>query len=187
MDSLKTKYANMINLYNAEKQINDNHEEINILLQTKLAKVTLEFGRNHVEHKRREKHWSDAVQTRTNAIEDMNLTIKKLNAKIALLESKNIDILFNTYNAAVGGETTLYYLKLNNGNYKIGVTIKSVSERYKGSNNFTILFEKKITHARTIEAKIKRDFKHLLVSEYDNETKTVGSEIFSTDILGLDK
>jgi len=98
--------------------------------------------------------------------------------------------LYNYFEAVDGGETTLYYLKLNNKfgetRYKIGVTLQDVKTRYKGINHpFIILYEKKLTHANAIEKKVLQEFSHLITDE--SLLGTTGSEILKEDVLSLDK
>ena len=98
--------------------------------------------------------------------------------------------LYDYFNAVEGGETTLYYLKLNNKfsevRYKIGVTLQDVKTRYKGINHpFIVLYEKKLTHANTIEKQILQEFQHLVTDE--SLLGTTGCEILKEDVLKLDK
>lgn len=99
--------------------------------------------------------------------------------------------LYNYFNAIEGGETTFYYLKLKNKfgeiRYKFGITLSSVNEIYskKHKNDFEILYEKKLTHARSIELQIKQEFNHLITDE--SLIGTNGTEILKEDLLKLDK
>lgn len=99
--------------------------------------------------------------------------------------------LYDYFNAIEGGETTFYYLKLKNKfgeiRYKFGITFSSVYERYKKEyhNDFEILYEKKLIHAKTIESKIKKEFSHLITNE--SLIGTNGTEILKEDLLKLDK
>lgn len=99
--------------------------------------------------------------------------------------------LYDYFNAIEGGETTFYYLKLKNQfgeiRYKFGITFSSVYERYKKEyhNDFEILYEKKLIHAKTIENKIKKQFSHLITNE--SLIGTNGTEILKEDLLKLDK
>ncbi len=96
--------------------------------------------------------------------------------------------LYSYFGAIEGGETTLYYLKLKNKfeeiRYKIGVTINNVSQRYPNKFNYEILYEKKLTHANTIEKEIKKEFFHVITDE--SLLGTDGSEIFKEDVLKMD-
>lgn len=93
-------------------------------------------------------------------------------------------------NAEEGGETTFYYLKLKNkfgeDRFKIGVTIGSVKKRYgsKYLNQFEVLYEKKLTHAKSIEKEIKNMFNKHITDE--SLIGTTGTEIFNIDILEMD-
>lgn len=98
--------------------------------------------------------------------------------------------LYDYFEAIEGGETTLYYLKLNNKfgeiRYKVGVTLQTVKARYNGINHpFVVLYEKKLTHANTIEKQILKEFNYLVTDE--SLLGTNGSEIFKEDVLRLDK
>lgn len=98
--------------------------------------------------------------------------------------------LYDYFGAIEGGETTLYYLKLNNkfdeSRYKVGVTLQNVKARYNGINHpFVVLYEKKLTHANTIEKQILKEFNYLVTDE--SLLGTNGSEIFKEDVLKLDK
>ena len=103
-------------------------------------------------------------------------------------EALNNSPLVNYFGAIEGGETILYYLKLKNKfgetRYKIGVTLNSVEKRYSGRSDYKILYEKKLTHANTIEKKILKKFNHLITDESLLDTN--GTEIFKEDILKLD-
>ena len=98
--------------------------------------------------------------------------------------------VFNSFNPIEGGETTLYYLRLvfkGKKYYKIGITFHSVQDRYKG-NDFKIidkiLYEKKLTHAKTIEQQIINYFKeHSFPLAILSSGQT---EIFDIDVLKLD-
>lgn len=98
--------------------------------------------------------------------------------------------LYNYFKAIEGGETTFYYLKLQNKfgerRYKFGVTLSSVKDRYanKYHSEFEILYEKKLTHARSIETQIKQEFAHLITDE--SLIGTTGTEIVKEDILKMD-
>lgn len=123
------------------------------------------------------------------------LMIQEKKTLLSTPPEKRIDLfekalLENYFNAVEGGETTLYYLKLKNKfgeiRYKIGVTLNDVKTRYKGQEHqFIILYEKKLTHANTIEKKILNEFKHLITDEC--LLGTYGNEIFKEDVLKLDK
>lgn len=98
--------------------------------------------------------------------------------------------VFNSFNPIEGGETTLYYLRLvfkGKRYYKIGVTINSVSSRYKTTDfKFIdkILYEKKITHANTIEQQIIKRFKE---QAFPLAILSSGqTEMFDVDVLQLD-
>ena len=89
-----------------------------------------------------------------------------------------------------GGNTTLYYLKTTNKRgqirYKVGITKRDLKKRYgrKNSIKYEILMEKRIIRAKSVEKKIKREFKSSVTNEKLLGTK--GTEIFSNDILDLD-
>ncbi len=108
----------------------------------------------------------------------------KENRKYALQNSP----LTNYFNAKEGGETILYYLKLKNKfgktRYKVGVTLNNVQKRYSNQYKYEILYEKKLTHANTIEKNILKEFSHLITDE--SLLGTNGTEIFNEDILRLD-
>jgi len=102
---------------------------------------------------------------------------------------KSLDVLEN-FNPVEGGETTLYYLRLlfrGVRYYKIGVTLKSVNERYSPKDfQFIdkVLYEKKLTHANTIEQKIKTKYRSNI---FPLAILSSGhSEVFDRDILDLD-
>ena len=82
-------------------------------------------------------------------------------------------------------DNILYYLKLPNGHYKVGITSSSVSKRYSGIYGYKVLLERRAVNARQVEGKIKQTFKHLVVGE-DKHLNTKGTEIFSEDVLKLD-
>lgn len=108
------------------------------------------------------------------------------------ITSKNISLnTLNSFNPVEGGETTLYYLRLlfkGRKYYKIGVTLSSVNERYKSKDfNYIdkILYDKKITHANTIEKQILQNYKHHL---FPLAILSSGhTEVFDIDVLELDK
>jgi len=98
--------------------------------------------------------------------------------------------ILNAFNLIEGGETTLYYLRLvfkGKRYYKIGITFHNVRERYN-KNDFKIidkiLYEKKLTHAKTIEQKIINHFKKYIFPL--SILSSGDSEIFDVDILQLD-
>ena len=101
----------------------------------------------------------------------------------------NISVLDN-YNPIEGGETSLYYLRLRfkgKAYYKVGVTLRDVKSRYtKKDLQFIekIIYEKKLTHANTIEQKILKDYQN---SIFPLAILSSGhSEVFDYDVLGLD-
>ena len=98
--------------------------------------------------------------------------------------------VFSFFNAIEGGETTLYYLRLlykEKRYYKIGVTLNSVRSRYKTVDfKFIdkILYEKKVTHANTIEQQIIKKFReHAFPLAILSSGQT---EVFDYDILQMD-
>jgi hypothetical protein len=98
--------------------------------------------------------------------------------------------ILDVFNPVEGGETTLYYLRLvfrDKYYYKVGITFNSVRDRYNNSDfKFIdkILYEKKLTHARTIEQDIISHFKD---SIFPLAILSSGeSEIFDEDVLRLD-
>lgn len=105
------------------------------------------------------------------------------------MRNKQNDV-FKSFDPIEGGETTLYYLRLvfkEKRYYKIGVTLNSVSSRYKTTDfKFIdkILYEKKITHANTIEQQIIKRFKeHAFPLAILSSGQT---EMFDVDVLCLD-
>lgn len=104
-------------------------------------------------------------------------------------QSKCSNIL-DDFNPEEGGETILYYLRLNfrgRKYYKIGVTLNSVKERYSNKDFEIIekiLYEKRLTFANTIEQQIIKKFKDKI---FPLSILSSGeSEIFDEDILKLD-
>lgn len=89
------------------------------------------------------------------------------------------------------GERRFYYLKVTKRGkvyYKIGITNRSVRERYSGNvaggEKYEILYEKIHSKAETLETAIKRYYrKH---NEPVNVLGTKGTEVFNTDILKMD-
>lgn len=87
---------------------------------------------------------------------------------------------------------TLYYLRVDDGGetyYKIGITNRTVAERFAGKDleKITIIFQKlfqKGSEARAAEKKILSQFAHHLAG-VDGVLKSGGNtELFSHDILG---
>jgi len=105
-------------------------------------------------------------------------------------KNKTFPNSLNEINFVEGGKTTLYYLKTKNQKgeerYKIGITSKNVKKRYsRKDGKYEILMECKIKRAKGIEKKIKKLNSNLITNEKLLGTK--GTEIFSNDILMLDK
>jgi hypothetical protein len=107
-----------------------------------------------------------------------------------MFPTNNSNIL-ERYNPIEGGETTLYYLRLlyrGRKYYKIGVTLRDISSRYTQQDQQYIekvLYEKKLTHANTIEQKILKDFHNHI---FPLAILSSGhSEVFDYDILELDE
>lgn len=101
---------------------------------------------------------------------------------------------FGSVRAHPKADKTFYYIKLynrkNQVRYKIGITKYDVKKRYinthKGyyaDKDYEIIYEKRLLNAEKVEAEIKQKYK----SSYDYLLGTAGTEIFDTDILGLDK
>ena len=114
--------------------------------------------------------------------------IKLSEKRIKEAEALSVSPLNNYFKAVEGGETTLYYLKLKNKfgetRYKVGVTLGSVAKRYSGHSGYKVLYEKKLTHANTIEREILKKFSAVITDE--SLLGTNGTEIFKEDILKLD-
>lgn len=98
--------------------------------------------------------------------------------------------VLDSFNPVEGGETTLYYLRLvfrGKRYYKIGITLHSVAERYTAKDFDIIekvLYEKKLTFAKTIEQQI---IKHFADKVFPLSILSSGdSEIFDEDVLKLD-
>jgi len=129
----------------------------------------------------------DLITTYKSFLENQKVVIE--NKKSEYNFSSN-DIL-SKFNPVEGGETTLYYLRLvfrSKKYYKVGVTINSVKNRYS-IKDFKIidkiLYEKKLTHANTIEKEIIRRFKDKI---FPLSILSSGeSEIFDEDVLEMDK
>jgi len=86
---------------------------------------------------------------------------------------------------------TLYYLRINNGQaYKIGITNRSVSERFNSCDLDKIevlkTWDYPIGHdARDMETKIINDYSYAKYSG-DDLLESGNTELFDRDILGLD-
>lgn len=100
---------------------------------------------------------------------------------------------FGTVRAHPKGDKTFYYIKLynrkNQVRYKVGITKYDVKKRYIDTHtgyyedkDYEIIYEKRLLNAEKVEARIKQNYK----SSYDYLLGTAGTEIFDTDILGLD-
>lgn len=101
---------------------------------------------------------------------------------------------FGTVRVHPKGDKTFYYIKLynrkNQVRYKVGITKYDVKKRYINTHttyyegkDYEIIYEKRLLNAEKVEEKIKQKYK----SSYDYLLGTAGTEIFDTDILGLDK
>lgn len=99
-------------------------------------------------------------------------------------------------NPAVGGfnpnkKAILYYISINNGQaYKIGITRKTVEERFSRDKEISIKILKKIEYANGFDAykeeqKILKEFSY---AKYDGDKILVSgnSELFKYDVLGID-
>ena len=128
-----------------------------------------------------------------------NLQILKSNLSITndlITFDKNILRLKNRINIKPGGKTRLYYFRFNYKGrkyYKIGVTINSVSDRYKNFDGSDyraiekIFFDTNILEAKRIERLIKHVFKDKLANDkHILSVKGGYSEVFISDVLNLD-
>ena len=117
--------------------------------------------------------------------------MKKINGTTTLVETAQDESnVLDSFNPIEGGETTLYYLRLvfkGKNYYKIGVTINDVTSRYNFKDFRVIdkiLYEKKLTHANTIEKAILKEFnEHIFPLGILSSGAT---EIFDVDVLKMD-
>jgi hypothetical protein len=118
----------------------------------------------------------------------------ELKNQIEKFKINRIKMAVNRDKLVMGGDTILYYLRLiypgrEKPLYKIGITRRSVEERYPGEEFKKInkvLFSEFILEAKEIESDIKKIYSiHALPAAIfkDNSGKT---EFFDVDILGID-
>lgn len=147
----------------------NNNTYTNFLFQNKGIKYTITFSEDGYK------------------VETIDLKSELLKAKKAKEIALNNTPLKN-YFAAIEdsrADTIFYYLKLNNGNYKIGITVNSVESRYSGKKGYQVLYEERLINARQVEKAIINEFSQYVVNQ-DNILGTEGTEIFNRDILKLD-
>jgi hypothetical protein len=136
-----------------------------------------------------------ADMDRVNELTDRENELKSkdnlTSEEVKELESIQIEYDLHANSYTEGGETTLYYLRLlyrGRKYYKIGVTLRDISSRYTQQDQQYIekvLYEKKLTHANTIEQKILKDFHNHI---FPLAILSSGhSEVFDYDILELDE
>ena len=118
----------------------------------------------------------------------------ELKNQIEKFKINRIKLAVNRDKLVIGGDTILYYLRLiypgrEKPLYKIGITRRSVEERYPGQEFKKIdkvLFSEFILEAEEIESDIKKLYSIHAVPVAlfkDNSGKT---EFFDVDILGID-
>jgi len=118
------------------------------------------------------------------------------NLKSAIEYEKNLLRLKNRINFKIGGKTNLYYFRfgyMGHKYYKIGVTIRTVNERYKNFDGSDykpiekIFFDTNIREAKRIERLIKHVFKDKQANDKSILSVKGGySEVFVSDVLNLD-
>jgi hypothetical protein len=128
----------------------------------------------------------------------INMIHKRLSELELIRRNKEIvaslKLRINTPHIQFGGHISLYYIRIDYGKrrkpfYKIGITKRSLKERYQGSEFqkiSKILFCEKVVNAVEVERLIKNLFEeHTIPLDYfrNAEGKT---EFFDVDVLGID-
>lgn len=141
----------------------------------------------------RQLHNKHTMRSANDNVEFAKIRVKKAEDNLKRIEEikqSRCSNILDTFNPIEGGETILYYLRLNfkgRKYYKIGVTLKSVKERYSNKDFEIIekiLYEKRLTFANTIERQIIKKFEDKI---FPLSILSSGeSEIFDEDILKLD-